>query len=684
MPRHSPFRRRATFILVILGLVTSTLGMTGYALWRLHDEAVSRQFDIASLHAKAFEDHLTQHLHVVDLMMTNTVDSSWLKMDTSHLNTQLEGTLHNAPYLRSLSVVEPAGGIALSSNPRNIGTHLNLVGFQPSVSEPHAILRVGETWMGRDFYDGRPATPAHPADSQSFIPVLRDVAVSSTRWVSLLATLNTDYFLNHYLRSIDAERGCVALLRYDGTLLMSSDERRRPGSREGGEAILRRIGEHEIGHFEQVTPTGQTVLTAYRASRTYPVILVVRLDKNQSLAAWRQEAMTTLAVVLSALLLACAAATMYYLRQERAAQERDAAMGRLNLAAKVFETSTEAIVITDLSGKILTVNAAFSLITGYTATEAQGQNPRFLSSGLHNHAFFVEMWRAIIQIGHWEGEITNRRKNGETYPQWLIVSQVQSEQEDGEFIPTHYVGVGVDITLRKRTEEHLRRANVELQRFAEIAAHHLQEPARRLVSYAQRLESRLPYAMLDEESRLALEVIQTQAKRQQDLLRDVQRYLAADQPRGRVVCLDVGTLVQGLLDRYAPALEAAGVTVTVGTLPTLWMDEPRLLDIFSVLIDNVLRHAASEAPLQLTLSGEQVGQRVSYRIADNGKGIEPPYRERIFGVFERLGNSGGTGIGLAIVRRIVEHLGGQVWVEDTAVGGCTICLDLPFGAPTHE
>ena len=114
------------------------------------------------------------------------------------------------------------------------------------------------------------------------------------------------------------------------------------------------------------------------------------------------------------------------------------------------------------------------------------------------------------------------------------------------------------------------------------------------------------------------------------------------------------------------------------------MDEPRLLDIFSVLIDNVLRHAASEAPLQLTLSGEQVGQRVSYRIADNGKGIEPPYRERIFGVFERLGNSGGTGIGLAIVRRIVEHLGGQVWVEDTAVGGCTICLDLPFGAPTHE
>lgn len=154
---------------------------------------------------------------------------------------------------------------------------------------------------------------------------------------------------------------------------MSSDERRRPGSREGGEAILRRIGEHEIGHFEQVTPTGQTVLTAYRASRTYPVILVVRLDKNQSLAAWRQEAMTTLAVVLSALLLACAAATMYYLRQERAAQERDAAMGRLNLAAKVFETSTEAIVITDLSGKILTVNAAFSLITGYTATEAQGQ-----------------------------------------------------------------------------------------------------------------------------------------------------------------------------------------------------------------------------------------------------------------------------------------------------------------------
>ncbi|WP_054762420.1 putative bifunctional diguanylate cyclase/phosphodiesterase [Methylomonas koyamae] len=114
----------------------------------------------------------------------------------------------------------------------------------------------------------------------------------------------------------------------------------------------------------------------------------------------------------------------------------------LEMHAQVFRSSREAVMITDLETRILSVNQAFTDITGYSADEVMGQSPRILKSSRHDATFYLQMWRDIKDIGYWQGEIWNRRKNGAIYPQWLGISAVKNSQ--GQL--TGYIGVFMDIT----------------------------------------------------------------------------------------------------------------------------------------------------------------------------------------------------------------------------------------------
>ncbi|MDP2832371.1 MAG: ATP-binding protein [Pseudomonadota bacterium] len=232
-------------------------------------------------------------------------------------------------------------------------------------------------------------------------------------------------------------------------------------------------------------------------------------------------------------------------------------------------------------------------------------------------------------------------------------------------------------------QENLARSNAELQRFAEIAAHHLQEPARRLASYAERLSGQLSGLQLDEDTRLSLEFIQQQAKRQQALVRDVQRYLAAGQARGERGAADSNALLQKVLAGLHGRIEQLGARLVVEALPRVDLDAPRLAELFALLLENALRQGQPGRPLEIAVRGRARNGMVICQVADNGAGIAPEYRERVFRVFERLSSAGsGTGVGLAIVRRTVESVGGRVWIEETPGGGCTVNFELPTGEAT--
>jgi len=150
------------------------------------------------------------------------------------------------------------------------------------------------------------------------------------------------------------------------------------------------------------------------------------------------------------LTLAAPCANDAQLRQELAARARAAEQERL--WSKVFETSREGIVITDARERILCVNAAVTKITGYAAEDLIDRTPRLFSSGRHDADFFRAMWAAIAAEGYWEGEIWDRRKNGEVYPEWLAISAVHNREN----AVTHYIATFADISQRKAHEERIR------------------------------------------------------------------------------------------------------------------------------------------------------------------------------------------------------------------------------------
>lgn len=240
--------------------------------------------------------------------------------------------------------------------------------------------------------------------------------------------------------------------------------------------------------------------------------------------------------------------------------------------------------------------------------------------------------------------------------------------------------VAVSKAHERTLEQRVAQRTADLQRFAEVTAHHLQEPARRVASYAGRLRAQLAGRIDDDEVHASLDFISQQAARLQDLLRDVERYLSADQPRAQVESCAVEEMLAALLADLAAPIAEAGARITVGSLPATLIDAPRLADLFRIALENALRHGRSERPLRIDISGERLGKSVRYAISDNGPGVEEEYRRRVFRIFERLSSSSaGTGVGLAILRRISESAGGHAWLEETPGGGCRLVLELPAG-----
>lgn len=139
------------------------------------------------------------------------------------------------------------------------------------------------------------------------------------------------------------------------------------------------------------------------------------------------------------------------LREARVRQQKHLVETDLRLAAKVFESSVEGITITDAEGKILKINQAFTEITGYSDVEVLGLRSNILQSGRHDSAFYKDMWDSIINQGYWQGEIWNRRKNGETYPEWLTISEVRDENNE----VNQYIGAFTDLSRIKRAEERI-------------------------------------------------------------------------------------------------------------------------------------------------------------------------------------------------------------------------------------
>jgi PAS domain S-box-containing protein len=417
-------------------------------------------------------------------------------------------------------------------------------------------------------------------------------------------------------------------------------------------------------------------LYALRRVGQHPFYLIVGIPYDAILAQWKRMALIygilSLVMLLGSVVMATKILARYSDTVRQAEEQR-------RLTSEVFASALEGIIVTDHDGRIITANDAMCDITGYGRDELLGQTVGLFRSDVHDASYFKEMWHTLERTGRWQGEIWNRRKSGEVFPEWLSVSKmVDPRQGDSRFIAVY-----TDISAQKDAERRLQATNVELVRLAEIMAHHLQEPARRLVTFAKRLSAALAGKGLGEDETMSLTFIEQQASRLRALIRDIQLYLAADQPMGEVELQSPSEVARKAVATRAKELAEMGATVEVEPqMPMVVLDRRRLADIFLILLDNAIRYGRGDGPLRIRISARGTGAMVVLRFADNGPGIDPRFRERAFQVFERLHHQAGddsTGIGLAVVRRIVEHGRGRAWIEETQGGGATVALELPMG-----
>ncbi|TYQ31606.1 PAS domain S-box protein [Pseudanabaena sp. UWO310] len=362
---------------------------------------------------------------------------------------------------------------------------------------------------------------------------------------------------------------------------------------------------------------------------------------------------------------------------------------------------TAIVAITDVQGTITFVNDKFCEISQYDRHELIGQNHHMLNSGYHPREFFREMWQEISQGRIWRAEIKNRAKNGSFY--WVDTTIVPFLNDHGK--PYQYLAIRTDITPLKETENELRievkerlktltelhnlterleTSNRELQDFAHVASHDLQEPLRKVQAFGDRLKSTCEESLSDKGQDYLARMLNA-ASRAQILIDDLLIFSRVTTQAKPFEPVNLSVILQEVLSDLEIRLEKTGAMVECDPLPVVDADALQMRQILQNLLSNALKfHKDSVQPFI------QVRSRIYHsdnqdwcevRIIDNGIGFEEKYVERIFQIFQRLygrKDYEGTGIGLAICRKIVERHGGTITAQSQLDHGSVFIFTIPI------
>jgi PAS domain S-box-containing protein len=342
----------------------------------------------------------------------------------------------------------------------------------------------------------------------------------------------------------------------------------------------------------------------------------------------------------------------------------------------LIENSPDAISLIDPHGAVLYASASTTKVFGYQPEELVGRNGWDLihpEDRDHSSRVLQKVLSEPPGPVHWETRV--RHKDGNYCWVESTVSNLLVEPDVQAIVVSHR-----NINARRAAEaerqrhaEELAQNNLRLEEFAYTVAHDLREPLRTITAFTQLLAKR---TQMDGDDKEMAEFIVDSAGRMSTLVNDLLSFASTgmqEEPK----CVDLQHAVTQAMENLAVDIQASGAIVTVDPLPSVRSNEIHLVRLFQNLISNAVKYRRGESP-EIQVAGEQRGAEWVIRIEDNGLGIAAGDHDRVFKPFIRLASRDipGTGLGLAVCKKIVEGFGGKIWVESELGAGSTFCFTI--------
>lgn len=351
---------------------------------------------------------------------------------------------------------------------------------------------------------------------------------------------------------------------------------------------------------------------------------------------------------------------------------------------QLLDAAPDAMVVVNESGKVVLVNAMVETLFGYSRAELLGQPiemllpQRFRSAHAGHIRGFTKEPR-VRRMG--EGQLLfASTKAGREFPVEVSLSPMQTER--GMLVTAAIRDISERVkaeqTLKRHAEE-LARSNADLEQFAYVASHDLQEPLRTISSFAQLLARRYK-GKLDADADEFIDFVVDGAARMQTLINDLLTFSRVTTRGKQFASTDCNAVMGYVKKNLELVIGETQATIDIENLPTVNADASQLVQLFQNLVSNAIKFRKPDVPPRIAIEAKDQQGMIQFSVKDNGIGFEPQYADRIFLLFQRLHGKRdypGTGIGLAVCKKIVERHGGRIWVESTPGVGATFHFTLP-------
>jgi len=710
MDKRSPFLHRGgvlVFALLSVGALLIAIGYQFHANRRLTLETAEQNLDNL---AGALETSTTRTVQAVDVTLASVADAMSLTGLPTDAHERVEALdlmqdrLRRSPHLRGLALIDENGTLVASTEaPGASGQSFAEQDlFRAHLSGRSKGLSVAAPVRGRALVTGDDGV--EDRSGKWILPMSRGVYDADGVLIGVVAaTVNPEYFQNIFQTVRTGRHGAVTLYRYDGLLLTGTPPApERIGTQAAGTALFRThlpVAEH--GVFRDSVPGGPTLITAYRATPVWPLVLSVSRAQDEELDGWRTNLIEVgaVAVGFSIVILLFSITLKRSLtlvhRQSAALEDGHA---RLNA---LLETAVEGILTARSDGTIESANAAAHRIFGYPAGALVGRPIRDLvpvsNHGIHAR-LMAEVASGARRIGpNFAREVDAVRMGGELFPLDLSVAEVKTRQG------SLYAAIFRDLTERKRVEQALREARDKAEAgqrikmdFLATMSHEIRTPMNGVIGMAGLLLE----TQLDEEQNTYATTIRDSAESLLVIINDILDFSKIDAGRLtlEITEFELAPLVESVVELLAPRAAAKELELVSYVPPSLQGplrgDPGRLRQILINLAGNAVKFTdAGCVTIELFDQRPGASGRAEIRIEvrDTGIGIAAADRERLFTMFTQVDSSaarrhGGTGLGLAICKRLTELMGGRIGVDSEPGHGSTFWVSIPLdrGVAAHD